>query len=565
VKEKITQWQHDLSQISNNLGLGFHVFIILIFIISVISFFYVVKTKRFLIFILCMLVPFSLLAFPVLATVKWFSVRERKPNPKNRNKDNYPFWTFSLPISNGGKVSIPNPFRGIFIAGGAGAGKSRSLIEPLIYQSMERDFTGLLYDYENPVLARHVWAACRSAKTKVKDYYVNFTDLNRSHRLNPLTPEFMTSSSYALEYSGTILANLMPETIGKRKDFWIRNAESLFAAIIWFLREQHPNYCSLPHAVSMALSDDFNNLIEVVSREEESKGMLASIKGGLKSDNQTAGILATIQNALAGINTPEIFWVLSGNDLMLDLNNPLDPKFLTVGNEPSLVDTYSPVISLILSAALKLMNRQGQQHSIFMVDELPTLYVPNLDRIPATARKNQVATVLSVQDYSQLEDKYGDKKAEVVTSVLSNHFFGNTKNPQTAERISRLYGKHDQEFVTESEGKSRGHSRGGVNVLGTHSRGRNFTKSTTIQERHRVKPQDIGNLDKGEFYISIVESGEYDLKVQFVGDERITEEIPAFRDVSNDQVKRNFHKIKSEAMSILEGGDKGSDEIIIDW
>jgi type IV secretory pathway TraG/TraD family ATPase VirD4 len=161
--------------------------------------------------------------------------------------------------------------------------------------------------------------------------------------------------------------------------------------------------------------------------------------------------------------------------------------------------------------------------------------------------------------------KYGDKKAEVVTSVLSNHFFGNTKNPQTAERISRLYGKHDEQFVTESEGKSRGHSRGGVNVLGTHSRGRNFTKSTTIRERQRVKPQDIGNLDKGEFYISIVESGEHDLKVQFAGDERITEEIPAFRDVSNDQVKQNFHKIKSEAMSILEGDATGKDEISIEW
>ena len=101
----------------------------------------------------------------------------------------------------------------------------------------------------------------------------------------------------------------------------------------------------MPHAVSLALTDDIGKLLEVVSVNDECAGMVASIKAGLKSENQTAGIMATLQNSLAGINTPEIFWVLSGDDLTLDLNNPQEPKFLSIGNDPGLVDTYSPVIS----------------------------------------------------------------------------------------------------------------------------------------------------------------------------------------------------------------------------
>ena len=541
---------------------------LIVFAVFMISFFYVVKERRLLYFILSIIFPIVFPVYMVLAVIKF--IRKNNPFKASKNKkgsfdpesviniDNINE-AYELLLDSGKKIYITNPFRGIFITGGAGAGKSRSIIEPLIYQSISKDFTGILYDYENPVLARHVWAAFRTSKCRVRDYYVNFSDLKKSHRLNPLKAEFMTSSSYAREYSTTILMNLMPETISRPKDFWTRSAESLFAAIIWYLRERHPKYCSLPHAVSIALNDDLDKVLEVISTEEECQGMVASIKGGLKSDNQTAGITATIQTALSGINSPEIFWVLSGGDLTLDLNNPNQPKFLTIGNEPTLVDTYSPVISLVLSAALKLMNQQGKQKSVLLVDELPTLYIPNLDRIPATARKNKIASILSIQDYSQLEDRYGEKKAEVITSVLSNQFFGNTKNPRTAERVSKLYGKQDQQFVTESQGSNKGRSTGG-SLLGSSSTGTNYSRSTTIQERNRVKPQDLANLNKGQFYGSLVDVPDTEFKVQFLGEERQIKDIPDFKKVTQEEVKTNYKRVKSEALAILDKRSSDHDQ-----
>lgn len=557
LKERFTGWLEGLDFLPDWVVNNIHIIGFGWFLLGVVCFFLVVRRYRFFLFIACLFLPVSFLLFPFVFLIRAVfprgsgEVREGSDSGKDVPS---PF-AFRLPVRGRARrhIQITNPFRGTFITGGAGAGKSRSLIEPIIYQAMENGFTGLLYDYENPVLADHVYTAFDQVDTKVEDFYINFTDLTRSHRVNPLDPGFMVSSSYAREYASTVLMNLMPETIGKRKDFWIRSAESLFSAVMWFLREHHPGYCTLPHAVSLVLTEDLGKLLTVVSEDEECAGMVASIKGGLRSENQTAGVLATAQNALAGINTPEVFWVLSGHDLTLDLNDRERPKFLAVGNDPDLVDTYSPVISLILSAALKMMNRQGRHHSLFLVDELPTLYIPNLDRIPATARKNRIATVLSVQDYSQLEDKYGEKKAEVITSVLSNQFFGNSKNPKTTERVSRLYGRYDQAFVTESEGRSAGTSSGS-GIFGSTSRGSSVNRSTSIQQRNRVRPQDIANLDKGEFYGSIVESVRSEFKVQFAGEEHVTKGIPPFRDVSPAQVKANYARIKEEARTILNGG-----------
>jgi len=435
-------------------------------------------------------------------------------------------------------IAIENPFRGLLITGSVGSGKTKSIIEPLIVQAVEKQFAGMLYDYESPILTNHLYSAFKKNESPVEAFFVNFEDLSRSHRLNPLDPNFLTSSAYAREYSHTILGNLASEFIHK-PSFWTRSAEGLLAAAIWFLKDKHFKKCTLPHAVSLLLTSDIPLLLERLSESDEAAGMVASIQSGLASANQTAGVIATLQNALAALNTPSIFWVLSGSDLDLDLNSVTSPKFLCVANTPPLAATYGPVISLIFSAALKQMNQQGKQHSSVIIDELPTIYIPNLDRIPATARKNRIATILCVQDFSQMEDRYGDKKTEVITSVLANQMFGKTTNPKTADRISRLYGRDDKEYWTESRSQS--------GLKGSRS------VSQSIQERANVKPQDIVNLETGQFYGSLVDSWINVFKVPFKEVTYDLEAMPSFATVSSDQIKTNFQTIRQEAFSIVQG------------
>lgn len=495
----------------------------------------------------------QLLSWLITGLLIWFFFFRRRSKKKVKAVEQKPFkmsetafileiageWTLQKSMQ---PIVIQNPFRGILITGSVGSGKSKSIIEPIIEQAISKRFTGILYDYEGPVLTNHFYSSFKRHQNGIQDFYINFHDLTRSHRLNPLNPDFLTSSAFAREYSHTILGNLSDEFVHK-PSFWTRSSESLLAAAIWFLKEKFPSQCTTPHVVSMLLTTDIAQLLKRLSESDEAAGMVASIQSGLGSNNQTAGIISTLQNALAPLNTPNLFWVLSGNDLTLDLNNPASPKFLCVANTPALASTYGPLISVIFSAALKQMNQQGMMHSAVIIDELPTVYIPNLDRIPATARKNKIATVLCVQDFSQMEDRYGDKKTEVITSVLVNQLFGKTTNPKTAERISKLYGRVDTEYWTESHGTS-----------GTFLKKSNTsTRSQTIQERPKVKPQDIVNLETGQFYGSLSDSWKNEFRAFLKEMNYEVIPMPAFAEVTQSAVQENYKRIKLEAQTILTG------------
>jgi Type IV secretion-system coupling protein DNA-binding domain len=494
----------------------------------------------------------QLISWLIMGALIWFLFlrrRVKKPKPIESKPFSISETAFKLEIAgewrlqkNNMPIVVQNPFRGILITGSVGSGKSKSIIEPIIEQAISKGFTGILYDYESPVLTNHFYSSFKRNPNGVQDFYINFHDLTRSHRLNPLNPDFLTSSAFAREYSHTILGNLSDEFVHK-PSFWTRSSESLLAATIWFLKEKFPDHCSIPHVVSMLLTTDVSLLLKRLSESEEAAGMVASIQSGLSSNNQTAGIISTLQNALASLNTPNLFWVLSGNDLTLDLNNPESPKFLCVANTPSLASTYGPLISVIFSAALKQMNQQGMKHSAVIIDELPTVYIPNLDRIPATARKNKIATVLCVQDFSQMEDRYGDKKTEVITSVLVNQLFGKTTNPKTAERISKLYGRVDTEYWTESHGTSG-------SFLKTS---KSSNRSQTIQERPKVKPQEIVNLETGQFYGSLSDSWKNEFKASLREMNYEMTVMPPFVNITQGATQDNYKRIKLEAQSILQG------------
>lgn len=218
--------------------------------------------------------------------------------------------------------------------------------------------------------------------------------------------------------------------------------------------------------------------------------MVASLKQAIDrgAERQAAGVASTLQNALSQLNTKDIFYILSGNDFDLHLNNPIDPKFLCLGNDPTLSQTYAPVISLIISVAVRQMNQPNQEKSIILLDEAPTIYIPNIEQIPATARSNKVATVFGIQDYSQLQDKYGEDKAQVILSNLGNQFYGRTVNEKSARMIANLFGKHDRTYKTANKGTG---TSGEFIHLGSST---NKGVNESIQERERVKVSDITNL-----------------------------------------------------------------------
>jgi len=456
-------------------------------------------------------------------------------------------YSFNFKVK-GGWINVTNPFRGILVMGSNGSGKSESLAYPIIKQAVEKQYSGIIYDFKYPKLTQQYYHHFNLQNhSKGSFYIINFDHLDETHRLNPIKPELMGHSSYAREYAHAIVSNLGTNTYG-RSDFWARSSTELLTGVFWFLASEAPEYCSLPHAVALILSEDDQLLLDVISQNQEVRGMVASMQSALRkgASNQSAGVIGTLQLALATLNTPEIFWVLSGNDFDLNLNDPKNPKMLCLGSNPSLKETYAPIIACILTVALKLMNQPNKHHSLMLLDEAPTVYIPKLDTIPATARANKLSTIFIAQDKSQIVKGYGKVETDSLIGNLNYQLYGRLAHLETAEYVSRLMGREDKVITNSSHNQSRSPNSGGSQSLGA---------SFSLQERFLLKPQEVMSLQVGEFVGVTVESDTPHFRAQ-IDKEHIPSTKPLPKVHGNQDIQENFRKIHKEALSILEESEK---------
>jgi type IV secretory pathway TraG/TraD family ATPase VirD4 len=482
-----------------------------------------------------------LISIPIIRAV--FGIFAAEPK-KKKYKEVNAVDNFKL-VSTADKVILDNPFRGIFISGGAGSGKSKSIIEPIIQQAGQKNYAGILYDFKFPTLAWEVNGSYPDHGA-VKKVFVNFTDLNLSHQINPIDAKYIKNAIYAREAALTLLSNLDPKALEKR-DFWIQSAESILTGTILFLRNNYPQHCTLPHVVSLILESKPIELISLLQKDEEVSGIIASIKSATGSENTLASMFATIQNYLSILNTKENFWVLCRSDFELDLNNPDTPTMLVVGNDDSISKSLSPVIALIISQALKHMNKPNRQKSILILDEAPTINLPNFAHIPATARASKIATVYAVQDLAQMESELGKPESEKILSNLANQFYGRTTNTATAERVSKLFGEFDKEIKTYSKGKSQESSKW---ISATYSNG----SSTSVQRRKVLEPSEVTSFKVGTFAAVLTESN-HDTKVLHLkGFNSLACPLLPIYSLDYETIKVNFSRIKAESKRILDSG-----------
>ncbi len=429
----------------------------------------------------------------------WLKVKKKKL--KGRKIKTNPNTLF-LQTVNIGNLILNNPFRGIFVLGAAGSGKSESLAVPLLDQFTENRYSGVVYDFKFPTLANDVESFLMAKRSEIRHYFLDFNNPIHSYRVNPLNPSYLPNTSYAREYAQAIIKNLLKESI-KKPDFWVRSATDLLTACIWFLRVEHPEICDLPHVLAMITSND-RALLNILSTNVQTAQMTISIKGAMErgSEGQLSGVVGTLQGAVSQINTPELMYIFGGNDFSLDVNNPSNPSILTIGNNPTLTDTLSPLCALLLTVVTKMMNQPNKNASFVLLDEAPTVFVPNLEVLPNTGRSNKVCTVLMCQDLSQLTDSYGQEKADVLFSSCNSHFYGRVATSKTAEILSRQFGKSDKVYTTASRNKK---------TFEWATKG----QSETVQERDVYKPSVFMNLQVGEFVGITVESNKSTFQARF--------------------------------------------------
>ncbi|ADB42656.1 conjugal transfer protein MobC [Spirosoma linguale] len=363
-----------------------------------------------------------------------------------------------------GWVNVVNPFRATLVMGTPGSGKSFAVVNNFIRQHLEKGFTMYIYDYKFPDLsniAYHYLQKNRRAFKRMPTFYViNFDDPRRSNRCNPLLPELMSDIIDAQEAARTILLNLNKSWIQKQGDFFVESPMNFLTAVVWYLKkyderrlrglaqqglpDDGQRYCTFPHVIEFA-GAEYRELFPILQSEPEIENLLKPFASALRNEayEQLEGQIASARIPLSRLSSPALYWVMTGNDFSLDINNPDDPKVLCVGNNPERQEVYGAALGLFNARLIKLVNKKGRLKSSLIIDELPTIYFRGLDNLIATARSNKVSTCLGLQDLSQLKRDYGDKEATTIFNTIGNVFSGQVLG-ETAKTMSSRFGKNKQ-------------------------------------------------------------------------------------------------------------------------
>lgn len=478
---------------------------------------------------------------------------------KNEYSVNLPTRFYYQKKWNNGWINVVNPFRATIVLGTPGSGKSYAVVNNFIKQQIEKSFAMYIYDYKFPDLSEiaynHLLKYVDRYEVKPTFYVINFDDPRRSHRCNPINPNFMTDISDAYESAYTIMLNLNRSWIQKQGDFFVESPIILLAAIIWYLKiYDNGRYCTFPHAIEF-LNRPYAQIFPILTSYPELENYLSPFMDAWESNaqDQLQGQIASAKIPLSRMISPALYWVMTGDDFSLDINNPKEPKILVVGNNPDRQNIYSAALGLYNSRIVKLINKKKQLKSSVIIDELPTIYFRGLDNLIATARSNKVAVCLGFQDFSQLTRDYGDKESKVIQNTVGNIFSGQVVG-ETAKNLSERFGKVLQKRQSMTINRN--------------------DKSTSIstQMDSLIPASKISNLTQGMFVGAV--SDNFDERIEqkifhaeiVVDSAKVSAEMKAYKkipviaeftdndgnDILRETIDSNYRRVKQEIIALVE-------------
>ena len=448
-------------------------------------------------------------------------------------------------------INIINPFRGLLVSGSPGSGKSYFVIQHIIKQHIKKGFTMLVYDFKYDDLTKIAYNTLlrnkKSYSLAPTFYTINFDDLSKSHRCNPLDSSTMFDITDATEASRSIMMGLNRDWITKQGDFFVESPINFVTAIIWFLKKyKDGKYCTLPHVIEL-MQIDYEKLFSVLRTEPEIEVLINPFISAYQNDamEQLEGQVASAKIGMARLSSPQLYWVLSANDFRLDINNPESPKIVCLANNPQKQQIYGAVLSLYITRLIKLVNQKNRIKSSLIFDEFPTIFFNDIDSLIATARSNKVATCLGIQDFSQLKKDYGADQSSVIMNITGNIISGQVTG-ETSKFLSERFGKINQ--IKESISINRADT--------------SVSKSSQLD--FAVPQSRISALSSGEFVGMVADDPTQKIKLktfhcEIMNDhEQLRNEVDAFKelptiaDVSSQLVNENYMQIKKEVAKIIE-------------
>ncbi len=448
-------------------------------------------------------------------------------------------------------INIINPFRGLLVSGSPGSGKSYFVIQHIIKQHIRKGFTMLVYDFKYDDLTKIAYNILLKNKGRypvVPAFYsINFDDLSKSNRCNPLDASTMFDITDATEASRSIMMGLNKDWITKQGDFFVESPINFVTAIIWFLKKyDNGKFCTLPHVIEL-MQIDYEKLFSVLRTEPEIEVLINPFISAYQNNamEQLEGQIASAKIGMARLSSPQLYWVLSASDFTLDINNPDSPKIICLANNPQKQQIYGAVLSLYITRLIKLVNQKNLLKSSLIFDEFPTIYFNDIDSLIATARSNKVATCLGIQDFSQLKKDYGADQSAVIMNITGNIISGQVTG-ETAKLLSERFGKINQ--VKES-----------ISINRTDT---SISKSSQLD--FAIPQSKISGLSSGEFVGMVADDPTQKIKLKTFHCEIMNDhqqlkkevahlkEMPVINTVIPKMLTENYTRIKLEVTEIIE-------------
>ncbi|HSZ87192.1 MAG TPA: conjugal transfer protein MobC [Puia sp.] len=448
-------------------------------------------------------------------------------------------------------INIINPFRGLLVVGSPGSGKSYFVIQHVIKQHIEKGFTMLVYDFKYDDLTKIAYNTLlknySAYKVKPEFYLINFDELSKSNRCNPLDHETMFDITDATEASRSIMMGLNREWIKQQGDFFVESPINFVTAVIWFLKKyKNGKFCTLPHVIEL-MQVEYERLFPVLKTEPEIEVLINPFISAYQNDamEQLEGQIASAKIGMARLSSPQLYWILSENDFTLDINNPTAPKIICLANNPQKQQIYGAVLSLYVTRLIRLVNQKNKQKCSLIFDEFPTIYFNDMDSLIATARSNQVATCLGMQDFSQLKKDYGGDQAAVIMNITGNVISGQVMG-ETSKLLAERFGKITQ--IKESVSVSRNDS--------------SFSKSGQMD--FAIPQSKIAGLSSGEFVGMVADDPLQKIKLktfhceilndheQLQLENSLLKPLPVLKELNQKKISENYYGIKNEVSNIVE-------------
>lgn len=443
-------------------------------------------------------------------------------------------------------INVINPRRGILILGSPGSGKSWFIIEPMIRQLMEKGFAMFIYDFKYNTLTRKAYSLFLANRDKypvaTRFYSINFTDLTHSHRCNILEPSTLEWMSDAVAASRTILLSMNKSWLHRQGDFFVESPINFLAALIWYLRQYKEGiYCTLPHVIELAQTP-YDQLFELLSHDPQTQTLLNPFQEAFdhKAMEMLEGQIASAKIPLGRLASPEVYYILTGNDVTLDINNPAAPKILCIGGDATKQEALGPVISLYIDRLNRIVNRPGKYPCAIVCDEFATVRAYSMMDTVATGRSNNIIPILALQDLSQLRTQYSKAEADQILNVPGNILCGQVGG-ETARWLNDRFPRIQEERTTVS-----------LNSTDT-------SVSKSLQWEPTVIPATISALSSGEFLGIVADDPDQKIELKAFH-ARLTSPVidtgdpiplPYIRSIAPDEVIANFRRIRQDISDML--------------